>query len=74
MQHVIRAGAAYVYQTRLASHRRMVVINHRSPPYNPALPSAPDEKIIFQRPLPIFACSAFRSTGGSPAAGADMPA
>jgi hypothetical protein len=51
--------------SRLRMRINMRAVHHFLPLSKPALPSAPDKKSFSSANCPIFACSAFRSTGGS---------
>ncbi|SPD37488.1 protein of unknown function (plasmid) [Cupriavidus taiwanensis] len=65
---VVDARSGNVDQLDLAAHRqRVIAVNHRFPLSNPALPSACSKKSFSSVNWPIFACSAFTSTGGSAA-------
>jgi len=66
VRRVVGTGAANADQLHLPGYRQRVgTINHFFTLSKPALPSAPDKKSFSSDNWPIFACSVFRSTGGS---------
>src|SRR6202020_148707 len=65
---VIDRAPADVQNLRLAGNRENVrSVDHRFALSKPALLSAPSKKSFSSASSPIFACSAFKSTGAGPA-------